>query len=180
MNLVWRRFSQRNIAGGRLQFTTDLSAGVTAAEVIFLALPTPSTDDGSADLSYVLGVADELGALVQDYVVVVNKSTVPVGTAEKVRAAIGKTATSDFDVASNPEFLREGFAIDDFMAPDRIVIGTSSARARQTLEDLYQPFAREGNPINFMDEALRRDDQVRRQCIPGRQGDFYERNRQPL
>jgi len=143
---------ERNIAGGRLQFTTDLSAGVAAAEVIFLALPTPSTDDGSADLSYVLAVADQLGALLQDYVVVVNKSTVPVGTAEKVRAAIGKTATSDFDVASNPEFLREGFAVDDFMAPDRIVIGTSSTRARQTLEELYQPFAREGNPIYFMDE----------------------------
>ena len=143
---------ERNISEGRLKFTTDLSVGVAAAEVIFLALPTPSTDDGSADLSYVLGVADQLGALLQNYVVVVNKSTVPVGTAKKVRMAIAKTAKSEFDVASNPEFLREGFAIDDFMAPDRIVIGTSSARARQTLEELYQPFAREGNPIYFMDE----------------------------
>ena len=143
---------ERNIAEGRLKFTTDLAEGVAGTQVIFLALPTPPADDGSADLSYVLGVADELGALVQDYVVVVNKSTVPVGTAETVRAAIAKTAKSEFDVASNPEFLREGFAIKDFMEPDRIVIGTGSVRARQTLEELYQPFARDGNPIYFMDE----------------------------
>ena len=143
---------ERNIAGGRLAFTTDLSEGVAAAEVIFLALPTPSTEDGSADLSYVLGVADQLGALLQDYVVVVNKSTVPMGTAEKVRTAIAKTAKCDFDVASNPEFLREGFAVEDFMEPDRVVIGSSSQRARKILEELYQPFARDGNPIYLMDE----------------------------
>lgn len=143
---------ERNITGGRLQFTTDLAEGVAAAEVIFLALPTPSTDDGSADLSYVLGVADELGALLQDYVVVVNKSTVPVGTAETVRAAVGKTAKGPFDVVSNPEFLREGFAVEDFMEPSRIVVGTSSVRARKLLEELYQPFVHQGNPIYFMDE----------------------------
>ena len=143
---------ERNIADGRLGFTTELAAGVAGAEVIFLALPTPSTEDGSADLSYVLGVADQLGALLQDYVVVVNKSTVPVGTAEKVRTAIAKTAKGDFDVASNPEFLREGFAVEDFMEPDRVVIGASSERAHKTLEELYQPFVRDGNPIYFMDE----------------------------
>jgi len=143
---------ERTMKDGRLNFTTDLGEGIAGAGVIFLALPTPPNEDGSADLSYILGVADKLGALLHDYVVVVNKSTVPVGTAERVRAAIGKTAKAAFDVASNPEFLREGFAIEDFMSPDRVVIGTSSERARQTLEELYQPFVHQGNPIYFMDE----------------------------
>lgn len=143
---------ERNIKAGRLQFTTDLAEGIKDAEIIFLALPTPPGEDGSADLSYILGVADELGKLIQDYKVIVDKSTVPVGTAEKVHAAIAANAKVEFDVVSNPEFLREGFAVDDFMKPDRVVIGTSSDRAQKVMEDLYKPFVRQGNPIIFMDE----------------------------
>ena len=115
-------------------------------------MPTPPGEDGSADLSYILGVAEELGKIITDYKVVVDKSTVPVGTAEKVRLAMAKNATVDFDVVSNPEFLREGFAVDDFMKPDRVVIGTSSDRAKKTMDQLYKPFVRQGNPIIFMDE----------------------------
>ena len=143
---------ERNIKAGRLSFTTDLAAGIKDAEIIFLALPTPPGEDGSADLRYILGVADDLGKLLTDYKVIVDKSTVPVGTAAKVQAAIAKNATVDFDVVSNPEFLREGFAVDDFMKPDRVVIGTSSARAEKVMEQLYKPFVRQGNPIIFMDE----------------------------
>ncbi|HMH30898.1 MAG TPA: UDP-glucose/GDP-mannose dehydrogenase family protein, partial [Methylomirabilota bacterium] len=143
---------QRNIAEKRLNFTTDLVEGIDGAEAIFLALPTPPNEDGSADLSYVLDVADKLGPLLKNYVVVINKSTVPVGTAEKVKSAIGKNVKIEFDVASNPEFLREGCAVDDFMKPDRIVIGSSSGRAIEVLKLLYEPFAREGAPILFMDE----------------------------
>lgn len=143
---------ERNIKANRLSFTTDLEAGIRDAEIIFLALPTPPGEDGSADLRYILGVADELGKLLKDYKVIVDKSTVPVGTAEKVHAAISKHATVDFDVVSNPEFLREGFAVDDFMKPDRVVLGTSSERAEQIMEQLYKPFVRQGNPIIFMDE----------------------------
>jgi UDPglucose 6-dehydrogenase len=143
---------ERNIRQGRLNFTTDLAAGVKEATVIFLALPTPPGEDGSADLKYVLKVADDLGRLLSDYKVVVNKSTVPVGTAEKVRNAIAKNCKTEFDVVSNPEFLREGFAVDDFMKPDRVVIGTASARAREVMNELYAPFVRQGNPIYFMDE----------------------------
>lgn len=140
---------ERNIKANRLSFTTDLEAGIRDAEIIFLALPTPPGEDGSADLRYILGVADELGKLLKDYKVIVDKSTVPVGTAEKVHAAIAKHATVDFDVVSNPEFLREGFAVDDFMKPDRVVLGTSSERAEQIMEQLYKPFVRQGNPIIF-------------------------------
>ena len=143
---------ERNIKANRLVFTTDLQAGIKDAEIIFLALPTPPGEDGSADLSYILGVADELGKIITDYKVIVDKSTVPVGTAEKVHAALAKNATVDFDVVSNPEFLREGFAVDDFMKPDRVVIGTSSERAKKILEQLYKPFVRQGNPVIFMDE----------------------------
>jgi UDPglucose 6-dehydrogenase len=125
---------------------------VKDAAVIFLALPTPPGEDGSADLKYVLKVADELGHLLTDYKVIVNKSTVPVGTAEKVRAAIAGNCKTEFDVVSNPEFLREGFAVDDFMKPDRVVIGTGSSRAREVMSELYAPFVRQGNPIYFMDE----------------------------
>ena len=142
----------RNIKAGRLQFTTDLVEGVKEAEIIFLALPTPPGEDGSADLSYVLGVGEELGKIIEDYKVIVDKSTVPVGTAEKVRDAVGKSARVGFDVVSNPEFLREGFAVDDFLKPDRVVVGTSSAKARAIMERLYKPFVRQGNPIIFMDE----------------------------
>lgn len=143
---------ERNINAGRLTFTTDLAAAIEHAEIIFLALPTPPGEDGSADLSYILGVAKELGKIIKDYKVIVDKSTVPVGTAEKVHAAIAAHAAVDFDVVSNPEFLREGFAVDDFMKPDRVVIGTSSARAQKVMEQLYKPFVRQGNPIIFMDE----------------------------
>ena len=143
---------ERNIKANRLVFTTDLLEGIKDAEIIFLALPTPPGEDGSADLSYILGVAEELGKIITDYKVVVDKSTVPVGTAEKVRLAMAKNATVDFDVVSNPEFLREGFAVDDFMKPDRVVIGTSSDRAKKTMDQLYKPFVRQGNPIIFMDE----------------------------
>ena len=143
---------ERNIKQGRLSFTTDLNEAVESAQVVFLALPTPPGEDGSADLSYVLGVADDLGKITKDYKVLVDKSTVPVGTAEKVTAAVAKNATVDFDVVSNPEFLREGFAVDDFLKPDRVVVGTSSDRAQKIMEELYKPYVRQGNPIIFMDE----------------------------
>jgi UDPglucose 6-dehydrogenase len=143
---------ERNISAGRLAFTTNLSEGIKDAEIIFLALPTPPGEDGSADLSYILGVADELGKLITDYKVIVDKSTVPVGTAEKVTQAIAKNARVDFAVVSNPEFLREGFAVSDFLKPDRVVIGTSDDRAKKVMESLYKPFVRQGNPIYFMDE----------------------------
>jgi len=143
---------ERNIKAERLSFTTSLEEGIRDAEIIFLALPTPPGEDGSADLSYILGVADELGKIMKDYKVIVDKSTVPVGTAEKVHNAISKHAKVDFDVVSNPEFLREGYAVDDFLKPDRVVIGTSSDRAQKVMEQLYKPFVRQGNPIIFMDE----------------------------
>ncbi len=142
----------RNIKAGRLSFTTNLKEAIEHSAIIFLALPTPPGEDGSADLSYVLGVADELGKIIKDYKVIVDKSTVPVGTADKVRAAMAKNAKVEFDVVSNPEFLREGFAVDDFLKPDRVVIGASSDRARKTMEELYKPYVRQGNPIVFMDE----------------------------
>ena len=144
---------ERNTKQGRLKFTTSLESAVPDAHIIFLALPTPPGEDGSADLSYILGVADELGHLIKDYVVVVDKSTVPVGTSEAVFARIAAHADESlFDVVSNPEFLREGVAVDDFMKPDRVVIGTSSARAAQMMNKLYAPFVRQGNPIIVMDE----------------------------
>jgi UDPglucose 6-dehydrogenase len=143
---------ERNIKQGRLTFTTNLKDGIKDAQIIFLALPTPSDEDGSADLKYVLGVADQLGPLLEKYTVIVDKSTVPVGTAEKVTEKIKAKARVEFDVVSNPEFLREGVAVEDFMKPDRVVIGTSSDRARKIMETLFSPFVRQGNPIIFMDE----------------------------
>jgi UDPglucose 6-dehydrogenase len=143
---------ERNIKQGRLKFTTNLADAIENATLIFLALPTPPGEDGSADLSYVLGVAENLGKIIKDYKVIIDKSTVPVGTAEKVHTAIAKNAKVEFDVVSNPEFLREGFAVDDFLKPDRVVIGTSSERARKLMEELYKPYVRQGNPIIFMDE----------------------------
>ena len=143
---------ERNISAKRLSFTTSLEDGIKDAEIIFLALPTPPGEDGSADLSYILGVAEQLGKLITDYKVIVDKSTVPVGTAEKVSAVIAKNAQVDFAVVSNPEFLREGFAVSDFMKPDRVIIGTRDERARKVMESLYRPFVRQGNPIYFMDE----------------------------
>ena len=142
----------RNEKEGRLHFTTSLKDGIAEAQIIFLALPTPPGEDGSADLKYILGVADDLGKIISDYVIIIDKSTVPVGTSEKVHAAIAKNAKADFDVVSNPEFLREGVAVDDFMKPDRVVIGTTSERAKKTLNELYLPFVRQGNPIIYMDE----------------------------
>jgi len=142
----------RNIHQGRLAFTTNLAEGIEGAKIIFLALPTPPGEDGSADLKYVLGVAEALGSLLKEYTVIVDKSTVPVGTAEKVKQKIALRAKVDFDVVSNPEFLREGVAVDDFMKPERVVIGTTSDRARKIMEALYAPFVRQGNPLVFMDE----------------------------
>lgn len=143
---------ERNIKQERLFFTTSLSEGIKDAKVIFLALPTPPGEDGSADLKYILKVADDLGPLLEDYTVVVDKSTVPVGTADKVRARIAKNAKVEFDVVSNPEFLREGVAVEDFMKPERVVIGTTSAKAKKIMDTLYAPYVRQGNPLVFMDE----------------------------
>lgn len=143
---------ERNIRQNRLHFTTDLASAVKDAEIIFLALPTPPGEDGSADLSYVLGVAEELGEIIKDYKVIVDKSTVPVGTAEKVEKAIKDKTDVPFAVVSNPEFLREGFAVDDFLYPDRVVVGTSDERAKSIMKELYQPFIRDGHPLIFMDE----------------------------
>jgi UDPglucose 6-dehydrogenase len=143
---------ERNIKQDRLMFTTSLADGIKQADVIFLALPTPPGEDGSADLKYILKVSDDLGPLLEDYTVIVDKSTVPVGTADKVRDRIAKKARVEFDVVSNPEFLREGVAVEDFMKPERVVIGTSSQRARKIMETLYSPYVRQGNPLVFMDE----------------------------
>jgi UDPglucose 6-dehydrogenase len=142
----------RNQREGRLHFTTSLADGIKDAKVIFLALPTPPGEDGSADLKYILGVANDLGNILNDYKVIVDKSTVPVGTADKVKAAIAKNCKVEFDVVSNPEFLREGVAVEDFMKPDRVVIGTNSEKARKIMSDLYAPFVRQGNPVIYMDE----------------------------
>jgi UDPglucose 6-dehydrogenase len=154
----------RNIKAGRLSFTTNLAEAIEKAKIIFLALPTPPGEDGSADLSYIIGVAKDLGKIIKDYKVIVDKSTVPVGTADKVREAMLETMKHNpnfttaedqaaaFDIVSNPEFLREGFAVDDFLKPDRVVIGSSNERARKLMEELYKPYVRQGNPIIFMDE----------------------------
>jgi UDPglucose 6-dehydrogenase len=144
---------ERNTKAGRLHFTTDLKAATENSDIIFLALPTPPGEDGSADLSYIMGVAAHLSHIITKYKVIVDKSTVPVGTAEKVHNVLAKNLDSSlFDVVSNPEFLREGVAVEDFMKPDRVVIGTSSPRAQQLMRQLYEPFVRQGNPIYFMDE----------------------------
>ena len=142
----------RNLREGRLRFTTSLEEGIKDATIVFLALPTPQDEDGSADLKYVLGVAEDLGKLMNDYKIIIDKSTVPVGTAERVGEKISLNYKGEFDVVSNPEFLREGVAVDDFMKPDRVIIGTGSEKARRILNDLYSPFVRQGNPIIFMDE----------------------------
>lgn len=143
---------ERNIKANRLKFSTNLEEGLEHGDIIFLALPTPEDEDGSADLKYILGVADDIGKLIKDYKVIVDKSTVPVGTSDKVKAAIAKHAKVDFDVVSNPEFLREGFAVDDFLKPERIVVGSSSDRATALMQKLYKPYVRSGNPIIIMDE----------------------------
>ena len=142
---------KRNLKEGRLSFTTRLEDAVKDAQVIFLALPTPPGEGGAADLKYVLGVADHLGKIMTDYKVIVDKSTVPVGTADKVEAAIKANYSGEFDVVSNPEFLREGVAVDDFMKPDRVVIGAKSERAFEVMDELYAPYVRQGNPVMHMD-----------------------------
>ncbi|MEQ1798311.1 MAG: UDP-glucose/GDP-mannose dehydrogenase family protein [Lacibacter sp.] len=142
----------RNLSEGRLHFTTNLAEGIKDAAIIFLALPTPPGEDGSADLKYILGVADDLGKILTDFKVIVDKSTVPVGTADKVSAAIAKNCKVEFAVVSNPEFLREGVAVEDFMKPDRVVVGTSNEKAKKVMTELYAPFVRSGNPVIFMDE----------------------------
>jgi len=143
---------RRNLREGRLKFTTDLADSVNESVLILLALPTPPGEDGSADLSAILKVANDLGKIIKEYKVIIDKSTVPVGTAEKVRKAIATNCKCEFDVVSNPEFLREGLAVEDFMKPDRVIIGTSSDKAKKILSDLYAPFVRQGNPLVFMDE----------------------------
>lgn len=143
---------ERNIKANRLKFTTSLDEGLEHGDIIFLALPTPEDEDGSADLSYVLNVSEEIGKKIKEYKVIVDKSTVPVGTSEKVYNVIAKNASCEFDVVSNPEFLREGFAVDDFLKPERIVVGSSSERATAMMKKLYAPFVRSGNPIIIMDE----------------------------
>ena len=142
----------RNIEQKRLTFTTDLAAAVQHAQIIFMALPTPPGGDGAADLSYILGAAKDISKLVTEYKVIVNKSTVPVGTADKVQAVFTENTNVEIDVVSNPEFLREGVAVEDFMKPDRVVIGTRSERAQKLMNELYGPYVRQGNPILFMDE----------------------------
>jgi len=142
----------RNIKAGRLNFSTSLDEGLAHGDIIFLALPTPEDEDGSADLSYVLNVSEEIGKKIKEYKVIVDKSTVPVGTADRVHQVIAKNAVCDFDVVSNPEFLREGFAVDDFLKPERIIVGSSSERATALIQKLYGPFVRSGNPIIVMDE----------------------------
>lgn len=143
---------ERNVKQERLFFTTSLAEGIKDAKIIMLALPTPPGGDGAADLKYVLSVAEQLGPLLKEYTVIVNKSTVPVGTAQLVREKVSKGATVEFDVVSNPEFLREGLAVEDFMKPERVIIGTQSPRAAKIMENLYAPFTRQGNPLIFMDE----------------------------
>lgn len=143
---------ERNIKAKRLRFTTSLEDGLDHGDIVFLALPTPEDEDGSADLKYVLGVAKEIGKIIKDYKVIVDKSTVPVGTSDKVRDAIAENARCEFDVVSNPEFLREGFAVDDFLKPERIVVGSNSERATNLMQKLYKPFVRSGNPVIIMDE----------------------------
>ncbi len=144
---------RRNQSAGRLKFTSDLAEAIENAQVIFLALPTPPDEDGSADLKFILDVSENLSRLIKEYKVIVSKSTVPVGTAEKIEEILGRKLNKDlFDVVSNPEFLREGVAVADFLRPDRIVVGTESEKARKIMDDLYKPFVRQGNPIYFMDQ----------------------------
>lgn len=143
---------QRNINAKRLCFTTSLDKGVSFGDIIFLALPTPENENGSADLSYILDVANQIGKLIKEYKIIVDKSTVPVGTAEIVSSVIASNTTVPFDVVSNPEFLREGFAVDDFLKPERIIIGSSSEKATAQMKKLYNPYVRSGNPIVVMDE----------------------------
>lgn len=147
-----KKMLQDNLKHRRIRFTDDLEMAVKQADIMFLALPTPPSNDGSADLSFVKSVAKDIGHFINGYKIIVNKSTVPIGTSELVKSIIEKTTTSSFDVVSNPEFLREGMAINDFMRPERVIIGTQSEKAKEVMQELYAPFVRQGNPIYFMDE----------------------------
>jgi UDPglucose 6-dehydrogenase len=142
----------RSVREARLEFTNNLEYCVDNSDIVFLCLPTPPGEDGQADLKYVLTVGEEIGKIIKSYKVLVNKSTVPVGTAEKVTERVKRNAKADFDVVSNPEFLREGAAVEDFMKPERVVVGTTSPRAMELMKQLYDPFVRSGNPVLFMDE----------------------------
>lgn len=142
----------RNISQDRLHFTSNLADAIADAQIIFLALPTPPGGDGAADLSYVLGAAKDIAKLVTEYKVIVTKSTVPVGTADKITAVLKEHTDIELAVVSNPEFLREGVAVDDFMKPDRIVVGTLDERARKLMGELYAPYVRQGNPVIYMDQ----------------------------
>src|SRR5262249_16751322 len=142
---------ERNQASGRLRFTTDVAATIGTAEVVFIAVGTPPDEDGSADLRHVLNVAESIGTHMRRELVVVTKSTVPVGTAEKVRAVVGRNARFPFHMCSNPEFLKEGAAVDDFMKPDRVVLGVETDHSRSVMAELYAPFVRTGKPMIFMD-----------------------------
>src|SRR5215831_9382298 len=146
---------RRNDREDRLSFTTDLPAAVRASQIVFIAVGTPQGEDGSADLQHVLAVANDIGKAMNKYTVVVDKSTVPVGTASKVRAVIAQETTQPFSVVSNPEFLKQGAAIEDFMKPDRVVIGIEAAdeRAEEVMKELYAPFTRTGAPVMMMDTA---------------------------
>ncbi len=142
---------RRNREAGRLRFTTDLPAAVGAAAVVFIAVGTPMGESGSADLQHVLVAAEAVGRALRHYTVVADKSTVPVGTADQVRAVLARNPAHAFDVVSNPEFLKEGAALEDFLKPDRVVIGVDSARARRIMGELYAPFVRTESPLLFMD-----------------------------
>jgi UDPglucose 6-dehydrogenase len=152
MNPVWNYYSIVILNKDRLSFTTNLAEAIEEAKIIFLALPTPPGADGAADLSYVLGAGKDIALLLKEYKVIVTKSTVPVGTADRLTAVLKANTDLEFAVVSNPEFLREGVAVDDFMKPDRVVVGTTDERARKLMAELYGPYVRQGNPIIFMDE----------------------------
>ena len=165
---------KRNIEAERLIFTTDLKKAVENSDIIFLALPTPPGADGSADLSFVLDVSEKIAKMMTEYKVIVNKSTVPVGTAEKTTNVIKQHTNIDFDVVSNPEFLREGFAVEDFLKPDRVVVGTTSEKAKKILEKLYKPYIRSGNPLIFMDEKSSELTKYASNSFLATKNNFYE------
>src|SRR3990170_7093776 len=142
---------KRNTSHGRLLFTTDMARAVKSSDLIFIAVGTPPGEDGSADLKHVLGAAREIGTHMNGHKIIINKSTVPVGTGDRVRAAVASRTKHKFDVVSNPEFLKEGAAVEDFMKPDRIVVGADNPRAAALMQDLYAPFVRTGKPILIMD-----------------------------
>jgi UDPglucose 6-dehydrogenase len=171
---------ERVVAHGRMRFSTDTASAVAGSEVVFIAVGTPPDEDGSADLKHVLDAAREIAQAMTGYTLIVDKSTVPVGTAEKVAAVVRQHTAHPFDVVSNPEFLKEGAALNDFLKPDRVVIGADSEQAREIMQELYGPFVRTGHPIILMDVKQRRTDQIRRQRHAGHQDQLHERDRPHL